>query len=210
MNLRKLRVALGVVLIVAAVVVFWNKRIPVYEHITLNVIGAQDTPVLMPGDCLTQDMYISYDNIEKISIAFSYQEGIAEETEALIELIAEGETVMSQSLYVNACANQSFVDFEVNLDKCEGKTITISVSNVTSEAVPGGEFALMSTDKEYLFLDEVSTYRINGGETDSCIFCRAVCLQGYEYYKALTWAFLVFLAGGVLIERLTGNRRGKQ
>lgn len=208
--MRKLRMILGAALFAAVLIVFWDRRAAIYEDITLSVGEPEDTPALLPGDCLTQDMYIPYDYVEKISIAFSYQEDMAQDTETLVEATVDGETVMSQALRVNACANGSFIDFEVNLNKCKGKTITISVSNVTPETVPGGEFALLSTDKEFMFPDSVSTCRINGIETGSCVFCRAVCIRGYSYYGSATGAFLVFLAGGVAIERFTGRGRGRQ
>lgn len=204
--MKKWRIAIGLITIVAAAILFWKKRIPIYEDITLNVVEAQNTPALMPGDCLKQDMYAVYDHVEKISVAFSYQQEMAEETEALIELTADEEVVMSQVLRVNACANQSFVDLYIDLDNCKGKNLTISVSNVTPEAIPGGEFALMSTDKEFLFADTVNSYRINGEETDSYIFCRSTYIAGYTYYQSLTYAFLVLLTGTVIMERLTRSR----
>lgn len=207
--MTKLRVFLGIILILVMAVVFWSGREPLYEDITLNVIEAQDTPALMPGDRLEQDMYIPYDYVDRVSIAFSCQEETAWETEALVEAVWEGEVVMSQPLLVNACENRSFVDFHVGLDGCRGSTITLSVSNITPDTVSGGEFALMSTDREYLYIDESGTYKLNGEETNACIFCRAVCIKGYSYYKAATWAFLVFLAGGAVIERLT-VRPGKR
>lgn len=208
--MRKCRIAVGIIAIAAAVILFWKTRIPLYEEITLNVGEAQNTPVLMSGDCLSQDIYAVYDHMERISIAFSYQEEMAEETEALIELIAGEEVVMSQVLRVNACANQSFVDFYVDLHNCKGKKLTISVSNVTPEAISGGEFALMSTDKEFLFIDTVNTYRINEEETDSCIFCRSTYIVGYSCYRSLTYAFLVLLAGAVIMERLTRSPLSRQ
>ncbi len=207
--MKKLRIVLGAVLLAAMLIVFRYRRIAIYEDITLNAVESQDTLVLTPGDCLKQDMYLPYDYLDKISVALSYQEQIPQDTAVLVELTVDGETVMSQELRVNACANRSFLDFHAGLDKCEGKTVTISVSNVTPETVSGGEFALMSTDKDFLFLDTVSTCRINDKETDSCIFCRAVCIKGYSYYESVTGAFLVFLAGGVIMERLTGKRQDR-
>ena len=208
--MKKWLIAVGLITIVAAVIVFWKKRIPIVEDITLNVVEVQNTSVLMPGDCLKQDLYAVYDHLENISIAFSYQQEMAEETEALIELIVDGEAVMSQVLQVNACANQRFVDFNVNLDHCRGKKLTVAISNVTPETVSGGEFALMSTDKEFLFLDTVEPYRINEQQAGSCIFCRSTYITGYSYYQSLTYSFFVFLAGGLVMERLRGSRLNRQ
>ena len=209
MRVKKLRIVLGAVTAAAMLVVFCNRRIAIYEDITLNVLEVQDI-VLMPGDCLKQEMYIPYDYLEKISIAFAYQEEKSQDAEALVEVIADGEAVMSQELHVSACPNYGFLDYYVDLDKCEGKTVTISVSNVSPETASNGEFGLMSTDKEFLFPDMVSTCRINDMDTDSCIFCRAVCVKGYSYYESVTGAFLILLAGGVILERLTGRRQDRQ
>ncbi|MCM1213631.1 MAG: hypothetical protein NC548_03825 [Lachnospiraceae bacterium] len=208
MRLKKLRIVLGMALIVAMAAVFWNRRTAIYEDITLNVIESQDL-TLQPGDRLEQDMDIPYDRLEKVSVAFSYEEGISSDAQALVEVTADGDTVMSQALNVNACSNRGFLDFLVELDGCRGKTVTVSVSNITPKEISNGAFSLMSTDKEFLFLDTVDVCRVNDVETDSCIFCRAVCIRGYSYYGSAVGAFLVFLVGGVIIERL-GKRQGRR
>lgn len=208
--MKKTRIVLMAVLFAAMLVVFYKKRIVLYEDITLNVQEAQDTPALKPGDRLEQDILIPYDSLEKISVAFSFPEEIPQDAEVLVEVTGDGgETLMSQALCVYACPNKGFVDFLVDLDHCMGKTVTISVANITPETVHGGEFSLLSTDKEILFLDTVSACRINGRETDSSIFCRAVCVKGYSFYESATWAFVVFLAGWVVIDCLT-VRPGKR
>lgn len=207
--MKGLKIVLSITLIAVGVIAFWNRRIPVYKDITFNVMEFQAMPVL-PGDCVTQDMYIPYDYLEKVGIVFFYPEEISEEAKALVEVMSEGETIMSQELRVNACVNGSFLDFLVNLERCKGRTITISVCNVTPETVSDGEFALLSSDKDFLFVDGISVCRINGSETGSSILSRAVCISGYSYYESATAAFLIFLAGAVVIEWLTRRYQGKQ
>ncbi|MCM1541598.1 MAG: hypothetical protein NC121_10075 [Blautia sp.] len=207
--MKVLKGVLGIALIAVGVIVFWNRRIPIYQDLTFNVMESQDLPVL-PGDCVTQDISLSCDRLEKVSVAFSYSEEISEEAKALVEVLSEGETVMSQELRVNACVNGSFLDFLVGLDGCEGRTVTLSVSNVTPEDVSGGEFSLMSSDKDFLFVDGIGVCRVNGSETDSCIFSRAVCVSGYSYYEAATAAFLILLAGVVVMEWLDRKYQGKR
>ena len=204
----KLRILMGVALAAVVMIVFWNKRTALYEEITFSAQEAKDTPILQPGDCLRQDIPVPSGTMEKISIAFSYQEEIPPETEALVEVFAEGKTVVSQTLSVGACANGSFTDFYiVRRGQTNGKTITVSVSNVTPQGTPQGEFALMASGKEYLFLNGTETCEMNGEKTDVCIFFRAVSVSGYSCYRAATWAFWVLLAGCVAIERLESFRR---
>lgn len=208
--MKKLRIVLGIAAAIAMVIVFAKRRMAVYEDITLNVSGEQDTLMLLPGDCLEQDMYIPYNHLEEISIAFSYQEEVSPGEEVLVEAAVEGEIVMSQKLSVNACNTGGFMDFYVNLDRCEGKTITVSVTNVTPKEVSGGDFALLATGREEYFIDTVSTCRVNDVDTGSCIFCRETCISGYSYYEAVTGAFLVFLVGAVMMEGLSRKRQDRQ
>lgn len=201
--MRKVRMILGTVLLLAMLAVFYAKRIAIYEDITLNSREPLDTLVLKPGDCLTQEMYLPYDYLDRISVALSFQEEISQDAEVLVEITGDGGSFMSQALHVNACPDGGFVDFHVGLDHCGGETVTLSVANVTPDTVPGGEFALLSTDKEFLFLDAVSTCRINDRETGNCILCRAVYRRGYSYYESATWAFLLFLVGCIIMKQIT-------
>lgn len=203
----KLRILMGVALLAVTLVVFWNKRTALYEEITFSAQESQDTPMLQPGDCLRQDIPVPSGSMEKISIAFSYLEEIPPETEALVEVFAEGETVMSQPLSVKACANGSFMDFYIAGGQTDEQAVTVSVSNVTPQGTHQGEFALMASGKEYLFLDGAEACEINGGKTDVCIFFRTVSVSGYSCYRAATWAFWALLAGCVVIERLQSFRR---
>lgn len=206
-ELKRLNIVSWIALTAVVLFLFWNRRVAVYEDITFNTIEFQEVS-LLPGDRVTQNMSVPYRYLEKVGVALSYPEDISEEAKVLVEVIAEEETIMSQELRVNACANGSFLDFLVKLDQCEGREITISVTNVTPETVSGGEFALMSSDKDFLFPDGISNCRLNDLETADCIFCKASCIKGYSYYRAATEAFLVFLAGAVVIEQLARKYQG--
>lgn len=177
----------------AMIFVFFKKLTPSYSQETLHAVNFITTPDLYSNDVITQTFTSTYHKLTSIDIALSYEENISLDAQVRIQLLHGEEIIMEQDLTVRACPNQSFLTLSTDVSDCQGDEFIIRVENI-SPVVENTAFALMATDKDYLYLTNTSDCALNGSTKPIRIFCRFNYQTGYIYYPALTYAFWVFLA----------------
>lgn len=177
--------------------VFFTSLSPISEEVYFTTNSYQETVSLRPGDYIEQSFLASTDRMTEIAIALSYDETIPDSTTLLLKVLSGGQTIVEQPLKVKACVNQTFLPVAADIRDCQGKTITIHVENTSAPSDPGS-FALLSSDKEYLYPDSMENYTYNGVTAQGRLLCKMTYVTGYTWYRALTYAFWIFLTALVL------------
>lgn len=183
---------------------FVRKLTPIYTQETLASAYPITTPLLLPGDTVAQNFTSTQDQLHAADIALYYDESLSDAAAVRVSLLRGSEIVMEQELNVRSCPNGSFLTFRTDAANCAGETFTLKVDNVSvpSAAPESTSFSLMATDKQYLYLDNTDDYRFNHAAQNARILCRFTYRTGYSYYRALTYAFWVFLAALIATKRL--------
>lgn len=196
-----LRCIIWVLCICSIIIIFYKKATPIYTEETLSSSYFTTTPLLAPGDVVTQEFVSTWNKLESVDIAFSYDENVTQDAMAFIQILRGSDVIAEQGIAVTACPNCGFLTFTVNEADCERDIFTIRVVNM-SELSENTSFSLMSTDKEYLFLDNTSAYQFNGSKSSDRILCRFTYQTGFNYYAAMTFSFWVILIALVMTVKL--------
>ena len=187
------------------VFLFLKRLEPSYLQETLSASSYSKTPLLCPGDTVTQSFQASHDILSTVEIALSYEDSIPDDTQVTISLFRGNTLLFSQPLRVKSCPNHTFFSLQADASGCEGEIFTLEIQN-SSDAVGSASqaaFSLLSTDKEYLYLENTQDCLMNGQTLASRLLCRFTYQTGYShYYEALTWSFWIFLAALLFTEAL--------
>lgn len=192
-----LQIILWLLAVCAMIFIFHKKLSPLYSEETSNATHFITTPDLLSGDVLTQTFISTYDRLNTIDIAFSYEDDISQDTMVQIRILHGEEVIVKQDLSVRACPNNSFLSLRTDVSGCQGEIFTVHVENI-SPTPDHTAFALMATDKEYLYLANTSDYALNGIAEPARILCQFTYQTGYSYYPAATYVFWILLTTLIL------------
>lgn len=191
----------------AMLFVFFKKLTPSYSQETLHAVNFITTPDLYSEDVISQTFTSTYDNLSSIDIALSYEDNISQNACVRIQLLHGEDIIMEQDLAVRACPNQSFLSLQTNVSDCQDEEFIIRVENI-SPAVDHTAFALMATNKEYLYLTNTSDCVLNGISDPLRMICRFTYQTGYIYFPALTYVFWILIATLILSKYLSQKCSG--
>lgn len=179
--------------------VFREKSDPLYMQEGINEIP-EGNLFLRPQDTFRQTFEINMDNLERVTLAFDYDDAVRDTGTLTVRFYRDDVVIMEQPLPFFACPQATFLGFE--LSSFEGDNLTVEVQN-TSENADCVLF-ILDTSNFYKYLNYSKGYQINGGATvDGSILCEFQYRTGYDYYKGLTYAFYVFIAA-VILTRFLG------
>ena len=212
---RTIIVILWILIFILSVFIVFRERVPEFTEESQTAGKHVLSADLQPGDVVEQEFLPSQDWLESVSVAIDYSEQVDKEnTKVLVEVLQEGEILQSQELALWVFDKLTFLRFTVGQPVDMDETVTIRVTNSTAAAVndhgPSSEgtiegdssdvnyaFAMMTTDLEYLYLENYQNYTLNGVECAGRLFTNATYRVGFDYYPALTWVF--WLLGGAAI-----------
>lgn len=184
--------------------VFYKKTTPIYTQEALNSALPLKTPALACGESVSQSFRSSYNYLYSVGVAVSYQDDMPEETSLLVQILAGEELIVEQNLSVRYFPNSGFCTFLTDLRDCQGKVITIRIKN-TSQGSENAVFSLLATDKSYLYTDNSDNYLLNNDEQTARLLFVSSYVTGYSYYRALTYAFWIFLSALIVSDLVTGH-----
>ncbi len=151
----------------------------------------EETPLLHPGDTLSQTFSPSLENLEGFAITFSYEE--ADDAQVLVRIFRGDELTVEQPLPLSACPNGDPLWLNPGISDFSADPLTVQVTNVSETDTA---FCLLATSEETRFSSWTAGYEVNGVRADASIFCRFryTAEETSGLYVRLTKMFLVFLA----------------
>lgn len=164
---------------------------PITETELINSENYLITPQLKAGDFLEQTITLQKKNLEAIEIAFVFEEGTQDACKALVEVAANEKVLMQSIVQVNLMPNMSLTSFEVSGADI-GDELTLRITNI-SEQEENTQFSLLYTDSQVRMLHHVTPFEINEEEYQGQLITQYVYRAGYDFYKALTVTFFIFL-----------------
>lgn len=205
----------ALVVVLGAMTVF-RERVPQYTEESQTAGKHILSKEIQPSDVVEQEFMPSQEWLESVSVAIDYSEQVDKENTKVLVEVLQGDTILqSQELAVWVFPKLTFLRFAVGHEVDMEVPVTIRVTNATAVVENGtgaqGEnegtenhggnvknlFALMTTDLEYLYLENAQNYTHNGAEQNGRLFTNATYRVGYDYYPALTRIF--WLVGGAII-----------
>ena len=163
---------------------------PITEKELINSEKYLITSELKSGDVLEQSITLQREGLSSIDVAFVYGDSISDECKALVEIVSDGEVLTQSTVQVKSLPNQTLTSFDI-LRGCGGK-LTLRITNV-SEKQSENQFSLLYTDSKVRMFDNVTQFKINNQTQEGQLISQYTYKTGYDYYTALSVAFLVFL-----------------
>ena len=190
--------------ICSMVAIGYKEITPTYREETLFTTEYIETAPIYPGSSISQSFVSTDDTLTSFEIALSYGEMVSDDCTVSIALYRGDTFIMEQPLQINVCPNQTFFAFYVNQKDCLGETFCIQITNTTESNTNSDsvEFALMSTDKEHSYLNNTQNYAFNDSIQNARLLCRFNYHTGYDYNKAITHIFWLFLGTLIFSEAL--------
>lgn len=203
------KVILWIAAIALSVIVIMNNRTPVLVQESLTAWGYSLSDPLYPGDVIEETFTPSAGWVESVELALTYDETVPDEdTLVLVEVLQGDEVLMQQELAVWVYGNCSFLELQVGKEVRTDSELTIRVTNA-STAGEQCAFSMMTVDYQDNYLDNVSDYVQDGQTVAARLYSRYNYRTGYDYYKALTYAFWILAAALLITAALSGGWRRK-
>ena len=176
---------------ISMVFVFFKMLTPNYTSESIFTPYNITTKALHSGDQIIQPFSPSMKHLESFDVAIAYPETTSPDAEATIQLICDNTIIIEQPLQIVSIPNGSFLSLYAPIRDCKGKEMQIVVKNSSVDKT--SSFSLLSTNESFLFLENTNDYLFNGNPQPERIFCRFSYLNGYTFYKGLTYSFLIFI-----------------
>jgi hypothetical protein len=196
--LKLITIFLSILTVYMSFYVFHHYETPVSVQELQNA-QVPDTIRLSGGETLSQPFTASYNTLTDIAIALDTSQTTSTSASVLITLSQNGNTILEQPLSVSAFNNGELFTLSVNAQNCKGDPFILSITNASDAKDSAASFDVLTTAKPYLFLKNTQDCRLNGNRQSQRIICEYSYLNGTQYYKPLTYSFLVFLTGILLI-----------
>lgn len=164
---------------------------PITETELINSEKYLVTPELKVGDVLEQSITLQREGLSSIDVAFVYGDSISDECKALVEIVSNEEILMQSTVQVNLLPNQTLTPFETSGVK-SGNELTLRITNI-SEKQPGTQFSLLYTDSSVRMFDNVIQFKVNNQMQKGQLISQYTYKTGYDYYRALSMMFGIFL-----------------
>ena len=149
------------------------------------------TSELKSGDVLEQSITLQREGLSSIDVAFVYGDSISDECKALVEIVSDGEVLTQSTVQVKSLPNQTLTSFDILRGGCGGK-LTLRITNV-SEKQSENQFSLLYTDSKVRMFDNVTQFKINNQTQEGQLISQYTYKTGYDYYKAISVVFWIFL-----------------
>ena len=176
---------------ISMVFVFFKMLTPNYTSESIFTPYNITTKALHSGDQIIQPFSPSMKHLESFDVAIAYPETTSPDAEVTIQLVCDNTIIMEQPLQIVSVPNGSFLSLYAPIRDCKGKDMQIIVKNTSVDET--SSFSLLSTNESFLFLESTDDYSFNETTQAERIFCRFSYLNGYTFYKGLTYAFLIFI-----------------
>lgn len=164
---------------------------PIVETELINSENYLITSGLKAGDVLEQSITLQRDGLKSIDVAFVYEGDVPDECKALVEVVMGEEVLMQSVVQVNLMPNQSLTTFDIS-EGSIGDKLSLRITNI-SEEDSNTNFSFLYTDSSIRMLEHVTQYEINNQAQEGQLISQYTYRMGYDYYTALSVAFLVFL-----------------
>lgn len=163
---------------------------PIMEQELINSEKYLVTPELHQGDVLEQSITLEKAGLSQIEAAFVYAENLSADSKAMIEIVSDNALISKSIVSVRELPYQTLTVFKA--DGEVGDQVTLRISNV-SEGETNTQFALLYTDNDLRFFENVSLYELNGEAQSGQLISRYTYQVGYDYYMALTTVFFLVM-----------------
>ena len=163
---------------------------PIMEQELINSEKYLVTPELHQGDVLEQSITLEKAGLSQIEAAFVYAENLSADSKAMIEIVSDNALISKSIVSVRELPYQTLTVLKA--DGEVGDQVTLRISNV-SEGETNTQFALLYTDNDLRFFENVSLYELNGEAQSGQLISRYTYQVGYDYYMALTTVFFLVM-----------------
>lgn len=163
---------------------------PILKQETIGTGYDLKTEPLYSGDSVTQSFTSSYDALNSVAIAMSYEDTISPSTTLLVEVFRNDVLLVNQPLIIHAFPKGTFVKLQLNSTECLNDSFKVVITNTSATTDSDAVFSVMKT---LVDVENLEPYTQNGIVQNGFILFQTTYETGHNYYELFTYLIWIVI-----------------
>lgn len=190
-------VIIGAIGIVCAIICARRNVTPMYTETIINDTTYIDSPIILPGETITQEFHLPQNNLTAFKIALAYDDFAGENGKVKVELYQGDRNIVNQELLVSAWTQRTFMSLAASIESDDNLDLKLKVTNISEN--PDVGFSLLTTNVGYQYQEYTDGYEIENQPQTGSLIVSFQSVEEYDYYKGMTYGFWILIGTIIVI-----------